>query len=256
MAGLALVAGIAVLAVLLGGVFDGLFDRDAGLTADAGDVGTETPADAGDQPTDDGGPPAHGVEEPPGQADEGPPGHADDDPADAADAADAAPPETLDDLIAMLARDPDAAGHQGDKLLKELMDLREADHDDRAEDARKLISEIGSWLADDRLAPEVARQAVDVLEPIGRPADPALAGVSALFAEVALEHPAWGEKGTDLRDDLQSLLAEDDPADRVEDAIDLIEKIDEWIAKGELDADRGRYAQEILTRFVDAALGG
>ena len=62
---------------------------------------------------------------------------------------------------------------------------------------------------------------------MGRPEADELADASALFAEVAL-----------------------DREDRRDDAADITERIDEWIEKVELDPDRGRRAQRILTQLA------
>ena len=158
--------------------------------------------------------------------------------------------DALDELIADLARDPDAAGRQGSRLLRELMDLRdEQDEGDRAEGARGVIKDIAAWRTRDHLDAEVAQAAVGVLEGLGRPGDPALADVSALFAEIALDKVAWGRKAKDLLDDLDDLLGED-PEDRPADAADIIEEIDDWIDEDELERDRGRRAQDVLSAFT------
>ncbi len=161
--------------------------------------------------------------------------------------------DALDELIADLARDPRAAGRHGDRLLRELMGLRdEQDEGNRAEDARGVLKDIAAWRTRDHLDPDTARSAVGVLEAIGRPDDPALADVSSLFAEVALDKAEWGRKAKDLLDDLGDLLGED-PEDRPEDAADIIEEIDDWIDKDELDPERGRRAQEVLSAFSGGA---
>ena len=155
--------------------------------------------------------------------------------------------DALDELIADLARDPDAAGRHGDRLLRALMELREEqDEGDRAEDARDLITEIAAWRSHDHLDAAAAEAAVDVLEVIGRPSDPGLADASALFAEIALSTDEWGRKAKDLLEDLDALLGED-PEDHPEDAASISEEIDAWIDEGELDEQRGRRAQEVLS---------
>ena len=200
------------------------------------------------------------VEQPDEQAGE-PEADGDDPDAQAAEQAEPAPepapdmaPGSLGELIADLARDPDAAGLQGDRLLRELMELRdEQDERERAEDARELVKEIASWLARGHLERDIAAAAVTVLEAIGRPEAPDLADVSSLFAEIALDIEAWGRKAKELLDDLDEVLGED-LEDRPEDAADIIEEIDGWIASGELDQDRGRRAQEILSPLASRSM--
>ena len=205
---------------------------------------------------DDGSP--EGTSEQPGEQAVEPEGAGDDPDGRAAEQAEPEPepdtaPGSLDELIADLARDPDAAGRHGERLLRELMELREEqDEDDRAEDARDLIKEIASWLTRDQIDPATAQAAVTVLEEIGRPEAPDLADVSSLFAEIALDKEAWGKKAKDLLDDLDDLLGEE-PAGRREDAADIIEQIDDWIEKAELDAERGRWAQQILAPLAAAS---
>jgi eukaryotic-like serine/threonine-protein kinase len=167
---------------------------------------------------------------------------------------DAAPqgPADLDDLAADLARDPEAAGERGRKLLEELLSLREESGSDRREDARELIEDVAKWLADDKLDPQVGRLAVRLLEPEGRPPDAGLAPVSALFAEVAVDKVGWGEKAKDLLSDLDDLLGEEDAEDRAEDARDLVEEIEKWISEEKLDASHGQEAIRVLQPVADA----
>ncbi|TVR32146.1 MAG: serine/threonine protein kinase [Nitriliruptor sp.] len=225
----AVLAVVAVLAVAvlprLGGTADG--------PREGADGAAEQPDEQAEEPEADGGDPDDQVAAEP------------DPESESAPAPDTGP-GSLDQLIAELARDPDAAGRHGDRLLRELMELRdEGDPGDRAEDARDLIKEIAGWRTRDHLDAAAATAAVTVLESIGRPPDPDLADVSALFAEIALERDAWGRKAKDLLDDLDDLLG-DDPEDRAEDAADIIAEIDGWIDKDELDRDRGGRAQQAL----------
>lgn len=155
-------------------------------------------------------------------------------------------PGSLDALIDDLAPDPAAAGQQGNRLLRGLVELRDEQDEDRAEDARELVTEIATWLTRGHLDPATAEAAVAALEVIGRRDAPDLASVNSLFAEIALDSQAWGSNAQDLLEDLDDLLGQD-PEDRVEDAADLIEEIGEWIESGELDQDRGRRAQEVLS---------
>jgi eukaryotic-like serine/threonine-protein kinase len=166
---------------------------------------------------------------------------------------DAAPqgPADLDDLAADLARDPEAAGERGRKLLEELLSLREESGSDRREDARELIEDVAEWLADDKLDPQVGGLAVRLLELEGRPPDAGLAPVSALFAEVAVDKVGWGEKAKDLLSDLDDLLGEEDAEDRAEDARDLVEEIEKWISEEKLDASHGQEAIRVLQPVAD-----
>ncbi|QBI20877.1 serine/threonine protein kinase [Egibacter rhizosphaerae] len=160
----------------------------------------------------------------------------------------------LDELIGDLARDPGAAGERGEDLLQELMNVREEDEGaERAEEARDAIEEVADWIADDELEAEVGREAVEALEPVGRPDAPELAEVSALFAEVAIDRRAWGEKGEDLLSDLEDLLEAEEAEDRADDAGELINDLEEWIADAEIDDERGRRAQQVLEPVADAA---
>jgi eukaryotic-like serine/threonine-protein kinase len=233
----ALAAGLAAVLLLAG--LSALLDRD-GPPPGAGED-TEQPADAAggedDQAAEGDADGAEGA--PPEQAEANPP--------------DPTAEEALDDLIAELARDPDAAGQQGNQLLRKLMEVRDADEDARAEEARKLVKEIASWLERDHLDAEVGEDSIGVLEQVGRPEAPELEEASLLFAEVAFDKEAWGKKAKDLLDDLDDLLGESEAGDWAEDATDIIEEIDDWIAKDELDADRGRHAQEILAPLASGS---
>jgi eukaryotic-like serine/threonine-protein kinase len=155
-------------------------------------------------------------------------------------------PADLDDLAALLARDPEAAGKRGQKLLEELLNQRGESGSDRREDARALVQDVAKWLAKDELDPEIGHRTVLLLEPEGRPEDPSLEPVSALFAQIALDKDGWGEKAKDLLSDLDDLLGEDDPEDWSADAQDLIEEIETWISEDDLHASRGEEAIIVL----------
>ena len=163
--------------------------------------------------------------------------------AEADDADDA--PADLGDLAAHLARDPDAAGERGTDLLEELLELRGESGEDRREDARELVVDIAEWLADGELDEEVGRQALALLEPEVRAADGELEGVGDLFIEIALDLDAWGEKGGDLHGKLEDLLGKD-AQDRAKEAGKLLDDVERWREKDELDAARGRQAIEVL----------
>jgi eukaryotic-like serine/threonine-protein kinase len=157
-------------------------------------------------------------------------------------------PRDLDDLVADLARDPGSAGARGDELLEGLLEVRRSDGEDQRQDARELMKEVAGWTADDELDPGTGGEALTLLEPLGRPPGPGTGEVSDLFAAVARDRPAWGEKGGDLLGKLDDLLDEDDPSDRAEDAEDLAEEVGKWIDEGTLDPERGRGAREVLER--------
>ena len=162
-------------------------------------------------------------------------------------------PGDLDDLAALLARDPEAAGKRGQKLLEELLDLRGESGSDRREDARALVKDVATWLAKDDLDREIGQRAVLLLEPEGRPEEPSLEPASALFAQVALDKDGWGKKAKDLLSDLDDLLGEEDPEDWSEDAGDLIEEIEKWISEGDLQASRGQEAVRVLRPRAEGA---
>jgi hypothetical protein len=66
--------------------------------------------------------------------------------------------------------------------------------------------------------------------------------VDELVALLAANPDAFGEKGTDLLDKLQEVQGEQDG----EKAAKLIEEIDKWVGEGELDAEIGALAQQLL----------
>jgi eukaryotic-like serine/threonine-protein kinase len=167
--------------------------------------------------------------------------------ADAVGGADPPAARDLGDLVSDLARDPAAAGERGDDLLAELLELRgESAPEDRREDARELIVEIGSWLEEGELDGETGEETLTLLEPEARPPGPELAEVTGLLVDVARDKEAWGERADDLLDDLEDLLDEDDREDRAEDAEKLVERIERWREQGRLDPDRSSRAVEVL----------
>jgi hypothetical protein len=152
-------------------------------------------------------------------------------------------PSDLDGLITTVAA-ADQTGDKTDSLLDKLRELA-ADPDDG--EARKLIEEVGKWTAEGELDPEVGQVTIAVLEEQSRPGDPELAEVSGLFAEVSSDSPAWGSKAGNLAADLRKLLDTDEPGQRKQQARKLGDELDEWISKGEIDAERGDRAQDALT---------
>ena len=151
-------------------------------------------------------------------------------------------PTDLDGLI-----DTVAAADHGDKtddLLDKLNELA-ADPDD--EEARKLIEEIGKWAAEGELDPELASVAIAVLEEQSRPSEPDLTEVSMLFADVSREPAAWGEKSENLSAELRKLLETEPPGQRIQQARKLTDELDKWISEGEIDAELGGRAQDVLS---------
>ncbi len=263
--GALVVVALIVLWLAFGGWPGGDGDDGAGSGAAAEEAATDTEADAdGDDADgeaadadegapDEAGPPEEtGPESAPGQTEAEPDDPDSDDGAPPADP-DQSPRELLDDLVADLVLDTDAAGNRGDRLLEELMELREADDEDLGEDARELVVEVAAWLERGHLEGPMVEQTLVTLEVVGRPEAEALHEVSALFATIAADQAAWGRRGSDLLEDLQDLLDEDDAEDWPEDAADIVEDLDGWIERGHLDAERGEQARRILADL--AALG-
>lgn len=153
----------------------------------------------------------------------------------------------LDELIAIVAANPAAAGEKGADLLGKLQDLS-ANPDD--EDARDLIEEIADWMAKGELDADVGRLAVTVLEQESRPDDPQLHDVSRLFADVASTLPEWGEKGEDLLADLAALLGIGPPGQQLQEARSMLEEIDTWVADGEIDPNRAQESIAVLSPLV------
>ena len=257
-------AGIALAVLLVGALLVAMFAFLGGGSADpeqaaegeapSADGSEATDAD-GDGPADTEPAPAEPVDDEDPAAGDEEPATDEDEPVAADEPAEPEPepepePLSLDELIAELARDPEAAGRDGDRLLDGLVELRRTDEDKQAEEARKLMKEIASWLDRDRLERAVGVGALETLEAFSRPAAPELAEASGLLVDVASERGEWGKKGKDVLDDLVDLLQADNPEDWSEDAADLIEEIDTWIDKDELDAARGQRAREILARLV------
>lgn len=190
-----------------------------------------------DEPGETANPPAGG-----GAEAEAPPEQDAESPAEAeADGTDDEPTD-LDGLIETVA-----AADQGDDKTEDLLDELSklaAEPDD--DEARKLIEEVGKWTDEGELDPELGQAAIDVLEEQSRPSDPQLAGVSELFAEVSMDRAAWGEKAESLASDLRKLLESDAPGQRKQEVRKLADELDKWISEGEIDADRGARAQDVL----------
>jgi hypothetical protein len=74
-----------------------------------------------------------------------------------------AQPGPLDDLIARLAADPQAAGERGDDLLEELEEVRDADPEVRTREAVEAVSRARRWTRQGDLEPGVTEQVDAVL---------------------------------------------------------------------------------------------
>lgn len=234
----ATLAGLAVLAAVVAAGIGTPFGDDGGTSGEV-DAGASAGGDPAGDGQDEPGPtpPGQDGEVSPGQgADEGPRG--------------GGAPEDLDELISGLARAPDAAGRHGGRLLDELIELRQEDAEDQPEEARKLLTELSSWIARAHLEPQTGRETVAVLGAVGRPDAPELEEANRLFAEVALDRDGWGRKGKDLLDDLKDLLGVEDPADRADDAADIVEELGAWVEKGDIDPDLAARARPILERLA------
>lgn len=82
-----------------------------------------------------------------------------------------AEPQSLSELIAVLAEDPDRYGEKGRDLLDRLVKVAGADDDDRGEEARKTIEEAAKWSNEQLLDPTIAVQTVRILEPLAAEGD-------------------------------------------------------------------------------------
>ncbi len=72
-------------------------------------------------------------------------------------------PDTIDELIALLAANPEAFGEKGDDLLDKLQEVQD---DQDAEKAAKLIEEIDKWVDEGQLDPDVGALAQELLLPL------------------------------------------------------------------------------------------
>jgi hypothetical protein len=75
------------------------------------------------------------------------------------------PPQSVEDLIALLALDPSAFGEKGDELLARLERILERP-DHAARDAARTIDEIQHWVEDGELSPLLGAQATTILSPL------------------------------------------------------------------------------------------
>ncbi|HUF85285.1 MAG TPA: protein kinase [Acidimicrobiia bacterium] len=72
-------------------------------------------------------------------------------------------PDTIDELIATLAADPDAFGEKGEDLLDKLQKVQE---EQNPEEAGKLIEEIDKWVDEGQLDPATGALAQQLLAPL------------------------------------------------------------------------------------------
>jgi serine/threonine protein kinase len=72
-------------------------------------------------------------------------------------------PQTVDELVALLAANPDAFGEKGTDLLDK---LQEAQGEQDGEKAAKLIDEIDKWVGEGQLDPEIGALAQQLLAPL------------------------------------------------------------------------------------------
>jgi eukaryotic-like serine/threonine-protein kinase len=74
--------------------------------------------------------------------------------------------DSLDELLAALERDSDAAGAKGNDLRKRLDDLLDERDEDREKKARELAGKVAEWADDDDLDPATAATAARLLAPL------------------------------------------------------------------------------------------
>jgi eukaryotic-like serine/threonine-protein kinase len=79
-------------------------------------------------------------------------------------------PQSVADLVALLAADPSAYGEKGEDLLARLESILERP-DGAGKDAARLIEEIDGWVNDGQLSPLLGEQATAILTPIADTSD-------------------------------------------------------------------------------------
>jgi eukaryotic-like serine/threonine-protein kinase len=156
-------------------------------------------------------------------------------------------------LITSLAIDSSTAGQRGEELFHALRGIRnEQNAVTRVEQSRELIETVASWLEDFEINDEVGRDAVVVLEQESRPDDPALRDVSTLSAEVAAAPRQWGEQADTLLSDIHDLLGTTGTFQRSEQARDLVDNLEQWIASREIDVELGQHALGVIRPLRDS----
>ena len=80
-------------------------------------------------------------------------------------------PQTIDELIALLAADPDAHGEKGEDLLEKLQELQEKPGE-QGKKAAELIGEVDQWVADGELNQDIGSLANQLLDPLAQSQPP------------------------------------------------------------------------------------
>jgi eukaryotic-like serine/threonine-protein kinase len=80
-------------------------------------------------------------------------------------------PQTIDELIALLAANPDAHGEKGEDLLEKLQELQEKPGE-QGKKAAQLIGEVDKWVADGELDQDTGSLANQLLAPLARESQP------------------------------------------------------------------------------------
>ncbi|AYY14678.1 serine/threonine protein kinase [Actinobacteria bacterium YIM 96077] len=161
-------------------------------------------------------------------------------------------PATLDELMTMLASNPQAHGDKAEDLVNQVEKLYEQrDGRKRAEQAQKLVEKVATWMADDELDARTGQTVVAVLTEVSRPSDPALDEALDLYGEIAVTTRDWGDDADDLLSDLREILKAKNSEKQADEAEDLVEEIEEWIEDGEIDRRRGERALSVLRPLED-----
>jgi hypothetical protein len=80
-------------------------------------------------------------------------------------------PQTIDELVALLAANPDAHGEKGEDLLEKLQELQEKPGE-QGKKAAELIGEVDKWVADGELNQDTGSLANQLLDPLARQSQP------------------------------------------------------------------------------------
>lgn len=80
-------------------------------------------------------------------------------------------PQTIDELIALLAADPDAHGEKGEDLLEKLQEIQEKPGE-QGKKAAELIGEVDQWVADGELNRDTGSLANQLLDPLAQSQPP------------------------------------------------------------------------------------
>jgi hypothetical protein len=74
-------------------------------------------------------------------------------------------PQTVNQLVALLAADPSAFGEQGQELFDRLISLNQRP-DRQGRDAARLLEDLQGWLADGEISPTIGALAVQIVTPL------------------------------------------------------------------------------------------